>query len=225
MSKKLMLLAAGALAALAFAALPTIASASEMEFHCEGSATCTGTIVGGASTLSNDRGEAISCTGRTGSASGTSTTATMTVKLTYTGCVETVSGFKFGRTNTTTAGKIETNAMTGHLITMGTNPAILLTGANMTFSCAAFLKRTVTGNIIGTFGESIKVCDATAEASHRLVFAVSSHGVQADQTYTGVTYDLISRDHSKTEAESPYTTFAETVEETITYSKPVKITC
>jgi hypothetical protein len=229
MSKKLMLLAAGALAALAFAALPTVASASEMIFHCEGAATCTGTIAGGASTLSNDKGETISCTATSGSVSGTSTTSTMTTKIIFTGCVETISGFKFGCTNTTTGGKIETNSMTGHLITRVLNDKLtvgsLLTGANVTFTCAAFLKRTVTGNIIGTFTEQEKVCDETADTSHKLDFAITSHGIQADKVYTGVEYDLTGRDHGKTEAESPYTTSAQTGEGTITYSNPVRITC
>jgi hypothetical protein len=221
MSKKLMLLAAGALAALAFAALPTIASASEMEFHCEGSATCTGTIAGGGATLSNAAGETISCTANTGTSSGTSTTSTLTVKLIFTGCVETVSGFKFGCSNTTTGGKIETNSMTGHLVTIGTNPGLLLTGSNVTFACAAFLKRQVTGDIIGTFAEATKVCDATADASHKLVFGISSHGLQADTLYTGVAHNLIANN----DAGSAYVESGQTGEGTVTYSKPVKITC
>ena len=47
MSKKLMLLAAGALTALAFAALPVVASAGEFSADCETGANCAATIAGG----------------------------------------------------------------------------------------------------------------------------------------------------------------------------------
>ena len=56
MSKKLMLLAAGALSALAFAALPAIASAEELQMHCP-SAPCVGTIAATNGRTPNDPGK------------------------------------------------------------------------------------------------------------------------------------------------------------------------
>jgi hypothetical protein len=225
MRNKLMLLAAGTVAALAFAALPTIASAAEMEFHCETGATCSGTIAGGAAALSNEAGETISCTAMSGSTSGTSTTTTMSVKITYTGCKETVSGFNFSCTNTTTAGKIETNSMTGHLITVtANNPAtrgVLWTGANVTFSCASFLKRTLTGSLIWTFEEPSTVCNSTFQKSHKLISTSASHGVQSDRTYTGNTFAL----EASSDSGGAYSGFAIVQTWTVTYGVPVKITC
>jgi hypothetical protein len=225
MSKKLMLLAAGAFAALAFAALPTIASASEMTFDCETGATCSGKIAGGAAALANDKspGETVSCTSVTGTTSGTSGSSTQTVQLRFHGCKETISGFNFSCNSAgEPTGTITTNVMTGHGITVTANntatAGILLTGANVTFVCAAFLTKTVTGNIIGTFTNP--QC-GTFASSHEINFSATSHGQQADKTYTGTSYDLISGPHG-----TDTTTSSQTGEGTITYTEnKVKITC
>jgi hypothetical protein len=225
MSNKLTLLAVGALAALAFAIMPTSAAASEMEFHCETGATCSGTIAGGATALSNATGETISCTAMSGTTSGASTTTTVSVKLIYTGCTETISGFKFGCSNTTTAGKIETNTVTGHLITVTANnpatPGMLFTGANVTFSCASFLRWTITGNVIGTFEEPNTVCNNTFQKVQKLNFTQAAHGVQSDKTYTGNTFSLEMNQHNG----GAYSGFAFIQTWSVTYGVGVKITC
>src|SRR5215213_3728141 len=91
MRKKLMLLAAGALAALAFAAVPTVASAGEFTATCGSGATCTGTVLGTGKAEFNDTiGLGVECANTAGTTSQTSGSSTGSVELTFTGCVDTL---------------------------------------------------------------------------------------------------------------------------------------
>ncbi|HEX6782799.1 MAG TPA: hypothetical protein VF125_12340 [Solirubrobacterales bacterium] len=215
MNKKLMLLATGVLAALALAALPAGAAAGEPIAHCEnGAAICEGTVAGGALQIRNDSGEGITCSAVHGSASLTSTTSTGTTSLTYTGCVETITGFKFSCTNTGVAGKINTGTMVTHLIYLEHMPSTTTglkitlpghgTGAGgITFTCAGFSKKTITGSLIGHI--SNPNC-GTFQTSHTADFTESATGVQRwmHATTTGPTTDLISNN----DAGGAYTTMS-----------------
>jgi hypothetical protein len=162
MSKKLMLLAAGALAALAFAALPALASAAEFKGDCGSGATCNGTVTGtGNAVLQDDSGGAagrVVCTGSTGTSSQTHESPTGTVTLTFTGCEVDKSPGGLGECENQGVGtkKIAANQLVSHLIYLEPDKTkekgILLTGVNVTFTCHTILGtvlKTVTGNIIG----------------------------------------------------------------------------
>jgi len=224
MKHKLMLLAVGALAALAFAALPAVATAGEFAADCETGASCTATVEGGAAELVNSAGEGISCTAVSGTASVTSGSSTGSVKLAFTGCRENVTIFHFSCTNTATSGKIETNTLTSHNIYIEPNastPGVLLTGVNVTFSCAGFANKTVTGSIIGHIENP--QC-GTFAASHSITFEKSANGVQKymQVTTSGEKFDLISNNDNGGE----YLTSSQTGTGTLKYnSNKVKLTC
>jgi hypothetical protein len=216
MTKKLMLLAAGALTALAFAALPAGASAEEMLSHCsatpcEGIVHSTGTAV-----LTDDAGSKIECTTTTGRVTQTAATSTtVNVILTFEGCNNDCQNEGHG------TGRIATPTMVGHLITVTKgNPAtagILLTDVNITLKCTfTFVHKTITGNLIGTIPNP--QCGVAA-THHTLSFtqAASPLGTQADETYTGGTFDLLMNG----------TTMSLAGEEHINYGggKKVTITC
>jgi hypothetical protein len=207
MSKKLMLLAAGALSALAFAALPAFASAEELEAHCP-VAPCIGTITGSSSEhsieLENDAGEKVDATALDGTIEiKTGTTKTATVELDFTHVYETSSGFKFTcNTPGQASGTIKTGPLTAHFINIGksteTIPGVLLTlpAAGITFECAGGLvKKTVTGNIIGTILEPTTVCNK-ADTNTKVTFNIKGVGTQEHELYTGTAYDLISGPHA-----------------------------
>ncbi|HEX6782798.1 MAG TPA: hypothetical protein VF125_12335 [Solirubrobacterales bacterium] len=232
MNKKLMLLATGVLAALAFAALPAVASAGEPEAHCKVGAVCFGTVAGGATQLRDDAGQGITCTSVHGTASLTSTTSTGTLALTFTGCVETITGFKFSCNNTGVAGKISTGTMGTHLIylhhlpntTTGlkvTLPGYGTGSGGVTFTCAGFSRKTVTGSVIGHI--SNPECN-TYRPVHTADFAEASTGVQKFMqiTTTGDKTDLISNN----DAGGAYTTSAQIGSGVITWEgTEVNITC
>ena len=237
MKKKLMILAAGVLAALAFAALPAVASAGEYVADCEGAAVCTGTVAGGATQLRNTASEGISCTAVNGTATATNGSSTGTLELNFTGCVETITGFKF-KCNSPTggAGEVKTGQMVTHLIYLEPNaqtPGIKITlpVAGVTFTCAGFSKKTVTDKVIGHI--SNPNCK-TFQQSHTADFAELKHpepggiptpGVQRwmTATTTGPTTDLKSNNHNG----GAYVTSAQTGSGVITWAAghKVNLTC
>lgn len=222
-----MLLAAGALAALAFAALPTIASAGEYEAHCEGAAECTGTITGSHAELNNDNNEAITCTITEGTTSFTSTSTTGKASLTFKECREQITIFHF-KCNSPglPAGHITVPNLVYHVVNLEhspqTVPGIKFTDVNVTFECTGFSKKTVTGSVVGEILNPASVCEKSV-STHSVKFAQASTGVQKwmQITTTGTKTDLISNNH----AGGTYTTSAQIAEGTIHWSKPVKITC
>ena len=228
MNKKLMLLAAGVLSALAVAALPAVASAGEYTADCEnGPATCEGTVAGGATQLRNDNGEGISCSSVHGITIVTNGSSTGVLILIFTGCVETITGFKFKCNSTgAAAGEIKTGSMVTHWIYLEPNKGTpgsktTLPTAGVTFTCAGFAKKTVTGKVIGHI--SNPNC-GTFQASHTADFTESSTGVQRwmQATTTGETTDLISNN----DAGGAYTTSAQIGSGVITWKgTKVKLTC
>jgi hypothetical protein len=234
MNKKLKLIASGVLAALALAALPAVASGGEPIADCQNlEATCNGTVAGGALQLRNDKGEGISCSSNHGTATVTNKSSTGTLSWTFTGCVETITGFKFSCNNTGVAGEIKTGSMVTHLIYLeplpntATGLKITLPGhgtetGGVTFTCAGFSKKTFTGAVIGHI--SNPNC-GTLQSSHTADWTES--GFLGSQTYkhattTGSTTDLISNN----DAGGVYTTSALVGSTVITWSgAKVNITC
>jgi len=194
MSKKMMLLAT-ALTALAFAALPAVASAGTPEVHCpNGASECTITITGGHGELTKTGGFAsVTCTSTTGSGKLGTTTGTMS--LLFHGCKDTV----FGASCTTsglTSGTIETTALTFHTtyLTAGkTVPGVLITPNEVTkvfahFSCIDG-NHTVEGN--GIMGRLESGC-TSPQATLNIQFEQSQagHPLHKQITGTGTIYDL-----------------------------------
>ena len=227
MTKKLMLLATGVLTALAFAALPAVASAGEYTADCEnGAATCSGSVVGGEAELRNDAGEGIHCKTVGGTATVTNGSSTGTLSLVFKTCTETITPFGFSCNNTGVAGEIKTGSMVTHLIYLEPNkttPGIKVTlpAAGVTFNCAGFAKKLVTGKVIGHI--SNPNC-GTFQASHTADFAESATGVQRwmQATTSGETTDLISNN----DAGGAYTTSSQKGTGVITWTgTKVKLTC
>src|SRR5215216_5579315 len=226
MSKKLMLLAAGALTALAFAALPAVASAAEFEAHCSASATCSGTIAGGQAVLQDDSGGLagkVTCTTTTGTTTQTSTSSTGTATLTFDHCTAGLGGECENEGVGTQ--KIVTNQLVSHLVIIHASPkvvGVLLTGINVTFTCHTFIgtvRKTVTGNIIG---EITNPNCGVAKTSHTLTFAKTGPEPADPQKYMQVTtagtkFDLTSGTHSP-EPGSDSTTSSQTGTGTTSYT-------
>jgi hypothetical protein len=195
MSKKLMLLAAGALTALAFTALPSLASASEWENHCT-SLPCSFTVQATGHTVFSTAAKegsthTVTCTTTTGSGSQSALTSkTATVELTFSGCKELDTGFGFACNSPgAAAGTVTTNTMTSDNIWIDaakTTPGSRLTGINVTFSCGFGLAQTrVTGNIIG----HLETPNCGVARNHTTVEFRDTgvDGVMKDNTVTGVT--------------------------------------
>jgi hypothetical protein len=230
MNKKLMLLAAGALTALAFAALPAIASAGEYNADCELGAgkTCTGSVAGINAVLTNTKNETVSCSNAGGTATQVGGTSTGTLELDFTGCKETTTIFKFSCNSAgKPAGTITTGPLVSHLVNLADPPAtktpgLLITNSNVTFECTGFAKKTVTGNILGDITNP--QCGVFA-ASHAASFTQASNGHQTFKqvTGTGTIQDLISKNHP----EGEYSTSSQTGTGTITWNagNKVNITC
>jgi len=195
MTKKLMVLAAGTLAALAFMAIPSIATAGEFVGTCSSGATCTGNVEGtGDATLEDSGGLKITCAATGGTATQTNNSSTGTAKFIFTGCTESIFGTHCE--NTITNGKIETNTMVSHNVILEATPkvvGVLLTGANVTFNCpTVFIKKTVTGNIIGEIVNP--ECGVQKPKSTFSFAAGATTGSQkwTQITTTGTAFDLTS---------------------------------
>jgi hypothetical protein len=229
MNKKLMLLVVGALTALAFTALPGAASAKETALDCE-KMPCAFTVAGGPSTFSaKPSGDTVSCTSVTGAGEVTNPT-TSTVELTFHGCKETATIFKFACTTPgQPSGTITSNKMVSHNVALpGTvnEAGILLTDSKGTFTCAGgFARTTVTGNVIG---ELETKCGAAPSQTLNMNFEVPSHGTQKLNTWTGKTFNLIgATNHNETPtATSGYETAAQSGTGTLTFTgQKVQLTC
>jgi len=226
-----MLLAAGALSALAFAALPALASAGEYEAHCIGFATCTGTVAGGAAELETDGGEVITCSSVGGNTSFTTTSTTGTANLTFTGCREHITFFTFQCNSSGLAnGTIHVNNLTYHLVNLehsGTVPGVKFTDVSVTFECTGFAKRTVTGSVVGALEAPANFCNK-AVASHKVTFeegATTGTQKYTQITTTGTQTDLVSNSHTAGHPDNTYTTSAQKGTGTITWNHNVEITC
>jgi hypothetical protein len=197
MSKKMMLLAT-ALAALAFAALPAVASAGTPETHCPGGvASCNITITGGKAELSKTSTSLkVICSSSSGS--GVMGTKGGSIALTFHGCGDNLFGLPCTSSGSS-SGTIKTTTLPYDNIYTTDNkstPGVLITPAAgsshfASFSCAAGLN-VVSGNgVIGSL--STPGCGGSA-ASLTLGFTQSSNGHQTHKqvTGTGTIFDLTS---------------------------------
>jgi len=192
MNRSLKWLATVAISAFALAVLPAVASAGSFASDCEVGSSCTATGVGGATELEDSAGQKVSCESHhvtVGWSFGP------TVLITFTNCRETASGFKLSCNSTGgAAGEIRTNTVSGDLVYIEpskSTPGILLTNLNVTFNCAGFLKKTVTGSIIAHIENPN--C-GTFQASHTISFekaAGAGNQKYRQVTTTGTIFDLI----------------------------------
>ncbi len=237
MSKKLMLLVAGTLAALVFTAVPSAASAGEFEHHCTSTSgvaeECKNmTVAGGALEYSNDNHEGYTCTSVTGTATAAKTGTTGTARLLLHGCKETVTFFQFACTSPgQPSGTVTTNVLTSHNVYLEPNtqaqtkPGLLLTGVNVTFSCPGFATKTVTGNIIGiiTNPNCTSAVTSLTVKFQRLGAATGTTQEWEQITTAGTFFDLIQNNDSG----GSYTTSSLTAEGTITTAagQHIRLTC
>ncbi|HSS42894.1 MAG TPA: hypothetical protein VLK37_10160 [Solirubrobacterales bacterium] len=238
MNRKLMLLVAGALTALAFTALPGAASAEETTLKCLTGAPCEYTVHGGQTKFSIKGGDTVNCASITGSGSVTGLNAEKESTTTantffFHECKEQNTIFHFACTvpgQPSGTAKIEA---TGHNVKLPvaeapTEAGVLLTlpAAGVTFSCAGgFAQTTVTGNIIGEFE---KKCGAESKGKEQKVnFTAEEDGVQLNKTYTSKTYDLIgATSHASTPSETTgYVTAAQKGTGILTFNQEVELTC
>jgi len=218
MNKKLMLLAAGVLTALAFSALPSVASAGEYLATCKIggvlSNECEGTIEStGNATLQDDSGGAagrVTCTKTTGTVKQLNGKTTNTSSLTFTGC--TSNGFSCNSTGQPT-GTIITGNLTGDIVNiepaLETAPGLLLTNISVTFACAGGLvKKTVTGAVIGELEQPYEC--GVFRSHHTVQFTEKTvgSGIQTPQQVTtaGSMFDLTVNN----DAGGAYTTASQT---------------
>jgi hypothetical protein len=227
MNKKMMLLATGAFVAVALAVLPAVAAAGEYEAHCEGAATCGGTITGGFTEIEYGSGEKAKCMAAVGNVSLPTTSSTGTASVTLTNCREQVTAFQFPCTSSgTPAGQISMNNLTFHFVNLehgGTKPGIAFTGFNLTYGCN--LNRTTTGSLVGLIESPAAFCNI-AVSTHNIELS-KTEGSVGSQTYkqittTGAVLDLVESNHAFGGA---YATTALVTTWTFHWDHQVKITC
>jgi hypothetical protein len=231
MNKKLMILVAGALTVLAFTALTGTAAAKETKLKCEVSVACTFNVDSvGVTNFSLHNGDTVRCSEVTGKGEminldANKESATSTVQLLFHDCTEQNTIFHFKCTNTATAGTVTTTVMTGHNIALPGTPTeagVLLTNADVTFTCAGgFAATQVTGNIIGEYE---KKCGTTSTGtSQSITFNKTADGTQTDRTYTGVSYDLEGK--TSHTGGGAYETGAQDGVGILTFNQNVELTC
>jgi hypothetical protein len=192
MSKKMMALALAVVSAALFA-MPAVASAEN--WHLD--TTTTFSVSGAGGTLTSTAGLTITCTGTSGA--GTfSTTTEGTVSLLFSGCKE---GFGLPCTTAGQAsGVIKTTTKFDAVLVGPVNPAFLYTPdlsseptpglkEDFNFVCLGLTVKVFGKGVIGTI--SAPACGASS-TTMTVVFASSAAGVQADQTWTGGSYDMFS---------------------------------
>jgi hypothetical protein len=195
MSKKMMVLALAVVSAALFA-MPAVASAQS--WHLD--ATSSFSLSGSGGSPTSTAGTKITCTGTSGS--GTfSTTTEGTISLTFSGCKE---GFGLACTTAGQASGVITGTAKFDAIMVSSTatkaPGVLLTPDTSNeptpglkefnnYSCFGITVRVFGKGVIGTI--SAPEC-GKASTTATLVFASSATGVQADQTWTGSSFDLTS---------------------------------
>lgn len=202
MNKKLTILAAGALTALAFAALPSVAAAGTWNCETTAAAIC-GTFDGTNKTVTkltvhNSESEVIECSENTVHGEYKTKTTGENLTITFHGCK--APGIGECNSPGQPAGTIKTFDLDFHniLIHAGT-PGILLTPntANKefaTFTCAGIATIHVAGN--GVIGHLTRTCgtEAAKGALSTLDFDSVAPGTQkwTQITTTGEPFDLVS---------------------------------
>jgi hypothetical protein len=228
-NKKLTLILAGALAALAFMALTGSAAAKETKLKCEGEGKCTFTTTSSVVQISLDGGDTIKCEASSGSGevvnlNAERESATDTVQLLYTGCKEQSTIFHFACSNTETSGNITSNVMTTHYIALPKTPTeadVLKTNFGITFTCVGGHASTqITGSVIG---ESETKCGENTSTVQKILTRTNGDGLLADTSYTGATFKLEAKT-SHTGAGS-YVNAAIDGTTTLTFNQNVILTC
>lgn len=157
MSKKMMMLATGALTALALAAFPVMASAGSPEVECAGVACGPFTIHGGTVEISRTSAPTTHCTSVTGTGNYNTKTSG-TISLILHGCLESAFG-----SSCTSAGNPAGTVSTGslpfqnvYLTDSKTTPGIKIGGTstphqiNITHTCfGGFVHNRTTGSLLG----------------------------------------------------------------------------
>jgi hypothetical protein len=233
MSKKLMLLVAGVLAALAFTALPSVASAGEWTCETETGAVC-GTFSGTNETITtltqHEGGSTVTCDSNSVHGSYTSST-TGTLSITFKHC--TSSGAQCQSAGHTD-GTITTFPLTFHNILIdkaGTTPGVLITpnasnGEFATFTCGGIITAHVKGN--GVIGDVTRECGETVDASEDITLDFESNpnteGVQKymQVTEAGTKFDLLT---STTFFGTTTRTSSQDGEGNIGFNEDTEITC
>ena len=187
MSKKIMLLVIAAVSAIAFTALPAVASATtpEVDFAGgDGTPTFTGTFASGSLTTAS---ETVKC-GPENHVSGEWTSKTTgTISIVFTHCK---GPLEANCQNTATTGEIKTGPYVFHLEYIKgftKTPGILVTppagGQFAEFKCSLITIK-VTGN--GVLGHVENTCGEVS-AEQKTSFTSSSAGVQTYQEWEGST--------------------------------------
>jgi hypothetical protein len=239
MSKKLTLLLAGALSALAFTALPSIASANEWECETNPGGAICGSFHGTNNTVTTltqeNGGETVECTGNSLTGEYTTKKTGENLTIDFTGChprgnvngdchsagspAKTIKTFDLDFHNILLEGTVPGPAKLGILITPNTS-----NGEFATFVCEGVVTVHVKGN--GLVGEVTKSCGAETPANTNITldFESVAEGTQkwTQTETTGTRFDLIAA-----------TTFFGTTENTasqdgsgsITFNSATKTTC
>lgn len=198
MSKKMMLLAT-ALTALAFAALPAVASAGEPQTHCGPSGSgCVISIHSSNPAELSKTGTSLKIICSTTTGAGEVGTTTGSIELTFHECTDNL--FHLPCTTSGQSSKtITTEPLTYHNIYPTkdkTKPGVLITpnatsGSFAHFSCADGTHRVTGSGVIGTMTSPEPACNSNG-ASITLKFEQSVNGHQKHKqiTGTGAIYDL-----------------------------------
>jgi hypothetical protein len=222
MRKDLMSLSVLVLVAIAFAAIPALASSGEFVVDCKSGASCSGSIAGGLTEFQNTAGEGISCTSSTGTLTWTSGSSTGTSHILLHGCRENVTIFKFSCNGPGLPSGTTTITSTVHAVKIFGLILVNHTNISHTTTCAGFSDKTVTGNVMGLIENPN--C-GTFRTSHAISFEKTGVGQQKYKQVTevGTIYDLISNN----DAGGQYTTTSLTGTMSVTYSggNEAKITC
>jgi hypothetical protein len=227
MIKKSMLLALSAVSLFALMALPPVAEAGEPPLKCT-STPCTYSITStGSFTWSATGGDTVACSSVTGSGSMNELEGTTgNIQLLLHGCKEQATIFKFACSGSgQPSGTLTTNQLVTHNVYLNAAKAtqgMLLTGVNVTFTCAGgFMSTILTGNLL-THLET--PCGKTQK--HLTVDATAtSHGQQTFKQVTGsgTSFDLEQKtNHS---GSGTYETMAWTFTLHLNFNQNVTPTC
>jgi hypothetical protein len=227
MKSKFMLLALSVFA-LAFAALPALASAGEPVIDpSTGKFPLPFTSVGGHGELRAEGEPPITCTSNSGTGEYTSGT-TGKIGLTFKGCTTSFFGFPVScKSSGAESGVVVTNSSVFHttyLTDAKTTPGVLVTpptgGIFATIICGGFATISVEGNGIIGHLEAPK-CGGKSKTATLNFTATGASQTFQQVTATGTSYSLISHTESGEEKAVPA---AEVAEGTVTYNNNAEAT-
>jgi hypothetical protein len=195
MSKKLMLLAMGAFTALAFAALPSMASAGDWKLDCpNGATTCNYSVAGGHAEIRIDEEPTITCTTSTGSGTVSSGGTTGTIGLALNNCVAT-SVFTFEcHTSGSALGEVNIGNSVWHNIYLRddkTDPGTLVTPTKINLICGGIIELELTGNgVVGNVPQACNSESSTLTVNFEASLTNNRTQRYEQNTQTGTLFDL-----------------------------------